>query len=117
MVRESRKNVGRLENEPSNYEGVAEVRRPGNNSPPLLQKVNDGIPKPDQLFRPRLNIIILNRTMWIHILTACVTLLLLLSVHSFYDYLKNTLTVPKIHDIRTMETNKRKEIDSILEET
>jgi hypothetical protein len=55
--------------------------------------------------------------MWIHILTACVTLLLLLSVHSFYDYLKNTLTVPKIHDIRTMETNKRKEIDSILEET
>jgi|LauGreDrversion4_2_1035121.scaffolds.fasta_scaffold44509_4 hypothetical protein len=55
--------------------------------------------------------------MWIHIITAILTLLLLLGVHSFYDYLKSTLTVPKIHDIQTIETNKRKEIDSILEET
>jgi hypothetical protein len=54
--------------------------------------------------------------MWILFLTAGITLLLLLALHSFYDYLKNTLTVPKIQDLQRMETTKRKEIDSLLEE-
>ena len=58
---------------------------------------------------------ILNSLMWI-ILTAFLTLLVLLALHSFYDYLKRTLTVPKVHDLQTMETLKRKEIESILEE-
>jgi hypothetical protein len=53
--------------------------------------------------------------MWI-LFTACITLLLLLALHSFYDYLKSTLTVPKIHDLQAMETTKRKEIETILEE-
>ena len=53
--------------------------------------------------------------MWI-LFTACLTFLVLLALHSFYDYLKSTLTVPKIHDLQSMETLKRKEIDSILEE-
>jgi len=53
--------------------------------------------------------------MWI-LLTAFLTLLVLLALHSFYDYLKRTLTVPKVHDLQTMETLKRKEIESILEE-
>jgi hypothetical protein len=53
--------------------------------------------------------------MWI-LFTACVTLLLLLALHTLYDYLKSTLTVPKVHDLQAIETTKRKEIETLLEE-
>ena len=54
--------------------------------------------------------------MWILLITAWITLMVLIGLHYFYDYLKRTLTVPKIQDLQQMESTKRKEIDIILEE-
>jgi hypothetical protein len=79
--------------------------------------MNDGSLKPDPFFVPHSHLFILSTTMWIILMTAWITLMILIGIHYFYDYLKQTLTIPKIHDLQTMESNKRSEIESILEET
>jgi len=55
--------------------------------------------------------------MWVLIFTATITLLVLMGLHHGYEYLKRTLTIQKVHDLETIESRKRLEIDSILEET
>jgi hypothetical protein len=67
-------------------------------------------------FRTIRTYIIYLTTMWILVFTAALTLLLWMSIHYGYEYLKRTLTVPKIHDVETIESKKRMEIETILEE-
>jgi hypothetical protein len=81
------------------------------------EKVNDGFREPDRLFRTIFPFNIHSTIMWMILITAWITLMILIGIHYFYDYLKQTLTIPKIHDLQTMESKKRTEIESILEET
>lgn len=49
------------------------------------------------------------------IYTAVITTLTLMMLHHIYNYLKNHLTIPQVHDVLLQNTRKYKEIQKVLD--
>jgi hypothetical protein len=46
--------------------------------------------------------------------TALITTLTLMMLHHLYNYLKNHLTIPQVHDVLLQNTQKYKEVQKVL---
>ena len=63
-------------------------------------------PNPEQTFRSIHRVSTLRYSMWTIMYTAIITLLVLVTMHHLYNYLKSTLTTPVTNDLVSFHEKK-----------